>query len=156
MLCARNHCSAVLRSHRPLEIAARACRGATWRPKSPLEHAFSCSATLAKPPQRYRSEPGLEQTSLDSTTLSRFLRNPFRNPFRNRSASNSALLRAMTFANAPSSASKQLSPRNRSSRRLDNTFVFRAESFSESPFFEPYIAWSCALCDLAGKRHMRI
>ena len=47
VLCARNHCSAVLRSHWPLEIAARACRGATWRSKSPLEHAFSCSATLA-------------------------------------------------------------------------------------------------------------
>ena len=48
VLCARNHCSAaVLRSHWPLEIAARACREATWRSKSPLEHAFSCSATLA-------------------------------------------------------------------------------------------------------------
>ena len=43
----RNHCSAALRSHRPLEIAARACRGASWRSKSPLEHAFSCSATPA-------------------------------------------------------------------------------------------------------------
>ena len=47
VLCARNHCSAVLRSHWPLEIAARACREATWRSKSPLEHAFSCSATPA-------------------------------------------------------------------------------------------------------------
>ena len=47
VLCARNHCSAALRSHRPLEIAARACRGASWRSKSPLEHAFSCSATPA-------------------------------------------------------------------------------------------------------------
>ena len=27
MFCARNHCSAVLRSHWPFEIAARACRG---------------------------------------------------------------------------------------------------------------------------------
>ena len=47
VLCARNHCSAVLRSHWPLEIAARACREAIWRSKPPLEHAFSCSATLA-------------------------------------------------------------------------------------------------------------
>ena len=47
MLCARNHCSAALRSHGPLEIAAPACRGASWRSKSPLEHAFSCSATPA-------------------------------------------------------------------------------------------------------------
>ena len=47
MLCARNHCSAMLRSHWPLEIAARACREAMWHSKSPLEHAFSCSATLA-------------------------------------------------------------------------------------------------------------
>ena len=47
VLCARNHCSAVLRSHWPLEIAARACREATWRSKSLLEHAFSCSATVA-------------------------------------------------------------------------------------------------------------
>ena len=35
----------MLRSHWPLEIAARACRGASWRSKSPLDHAFSCSAT---------------------------------------------------------------------------------------------------------------
>ena len=50
VLCARNHCSAALRSHRPLEIAALACRGASWRSKSPLEHAFSCSATPANAP----------------------------------------------------------------------------------------------------------
>ena len=55
MLCSRNHCLAVLRSHRPLEIAARACRGASWRSKSPLEHAFSCSTNskslLGRAPQ---------------------------------------------------------------------------------------------------------
>ena len=43
---------------------------------------------------------------MDSTTLSRFLRNPFRNPFRSRSASNFALLRAVLCATpqAPSGA----------------------------------------------------
>ena len=45
VLCARNHCSAVLRNHWALEITARACREATWRSKSPLEHGFSYSAT---------------------------------------------------------------------------------------------------------------
>ena len=38
VLCTRN---------RALEIAARARREVTWRSKPPLEHAFSCSATLA-------------------------------------------------------------------------------------------------------------
>ena len=106
MLCARNHCSAALRSHRPLEIAARACRGASWRSKSPLEHAFSCSATPANaaPALALGAAARASVVGFDNTFA--FPADTFQNSCRNRCASNSALFRAVLCATpqAPSGA----------------------------------------------------
>ena len=131
MLCARNHCSSVLRSHWALEITARACREATWRSKSPHEHAFSCPATLenaapalllrafrsnlrlgrARQPQGAQNHcSGVLRSSLALGTAARASVAGFDNtfvflaesPFRNRPASNSALLRAVPCATSQS------------------------------------------------------
>ena len=104
VLCARNHCSAVLRGHWPLEIAARACREATLRSKSPLEYAFSCSATLTNAAAR-ASVVGFDNTfALPAESLSKSLLKSL--CFELCIASTSALLRAVHCATpqAPSGA----------------------------------------------------